>query len=122
MNLRVIKEGSLVQSDIGYFTDIVPSTIRPMVKFKKVSLRAGKKKVSEFFGELVHLDDSSDIKVLLPLLDTAEFGIPHKVKHGDFFMGKQQIMLSNPKRLAYQDVVICDIELYSTNRRELKNK
>lgn len=110
MNLKVVKESRLEQPDIGYFKGKSPSTIEPMVKFKKVSMRKGKKSVVELFGELVQHEGSSDVKVLLPIMETTELGMVLKVKSGDFFMGKMQVQLSNPRKVIYEDVVMFDVK------------
>lgn len=51
--------------------------IRPMIKFRKVSFKQGKKSVSEFYGELVEFEDKG-VWLMLPSQEVVSFGCSNK--------------------------------------------
>ncbi len=113
MQLRTLSENELEKPNIGYFTNTFNyrDYFKPHVKFKRVSFRRGKKRVTEFYGELVYLESDRDIKVLVPLSETTNGNRDcWEPKNGDFFMANIPIKFSNPRKLTYRNLVLCDLE------------
>lgn len=112
MILRRLTDDDLVKKHIGYFrgaNEKYADCVTKQVKFKRVYLSKGDKSTFEFYGELVTFNNETDIKVLVPV-DIIERSEPLKVVSGDFFMGKQQVNLSNPRMLTYRDAILMDMD------------
>lgn len=104
--LRKLTEGSLK----GSFKTDQKNDIRPMVKMKVISKKKGKKKVVEFYGEIVEYN--GEHRLLIPSAEVASIGgkpsteEPQNwrekeascvtVKDVDIFMGRIPIVLEKP--------------------------
>lgn len=110
MKLREIKDNEVMNNDSNYinknhrenqYSRFVTRKYRAkidMVKFKRVFIRRNKKKKTEFYGELVI--HNGGVKVLLPIRETLEIdchNVDMKVRNGLYFMGNEQVSLTNPK-------------------------
>jgi len=77
IKLNIYKGRTMRRISIGdlpfTFTDRVDWDIKPMVKIRRVTEKYKKKKVTEFYGELVEFEDTG-LWLMLPAQEIAELG------------------------------------------------
>lgn len=79
-------------------------SIRPMIKFRKVSLKNGKKSISEFYGELVEFENKG-IWLMLPAQEVVSFGYPNKKTMNDTY---EQLALDVEGNLIWKEESVFD--------------
>lgn len=78
--------------------------IRPMIKFRKVSFKQGKKSVSEFYGELVEFENNG-ICLMLPAQEVVSFGCSNKNNANDTY---EQLSLDEVGNLIWEEKPVFD--------------
>ncbi len=78
--------------------------IKPMIKFRKVSFKQGKKSISEFYGELVEFENKG-IWLMLPAQEVVSFGYPNKKKMNDTY---EQLALDAEGNLIWKEESVFD--------------
>lgn len=84
-----------------------PSTVKKQIEITEVRLRGVKKSVTNFYCEFVTLEGSHDVKILIPR-ECVEYN--GEYWRSRYFLGKVEVILSNPTILLTRTDILYDIE------------